>query len=373
MALKERLEAAGFDTSGLDEAALLGKLDQAGFDTSSLTQKQPMGQTVMGAAKDAAMTIPVVGAVNQFMNAPEAVQQGIMTGGGAMAGEAVAGPVGAGAGAAIGGGMAETMQNPQTALKYIKPLMNQALSPTPANVMSTVKTAKDGKEEIGEFAKRRGIEAATAAATSGVLKAGAKWAVGKPEGPFSAAFDSPSVVSKTVRGNILKELGAAKQAAKVGDDVAEASRLRRMLSIGQAGKVKLAEEAIENLQKGRPMSTTQLLAYKEALGKVGTKGGTFADDYIKGAKEIGRMLHEQAPNVAKHQALAHKVFLSMGEQGGKDSLIGAVKALGSPIQTLIEGAAGPMRLAGAASRGIVEGTLPTSQILATVMNRRRKK
>jgi hypothetical protein len=39
MGLKDQLEAAGYDTSGVDENTLISKLDQAGYDTSSLSQQ----------------------------------------------------------------------------------------------------------------------------------------------------------------------------------------------------------------------------------------------------------------------------------------------------------------------------------------------
>lgn len=44
MALKDQLEQAGYDTSGLDEAGLIAKLDQAGYDTSSLAGNAPTAQ-----------------------------------------------------------------------------------------------------------------------------------------------------------------------------------------------------------------------------------------------------------------------------------------------------------------------------------------
>lgn len=43
--LKQQLEDAGFDTSGLNEADLLSQLDQAGFDTSSLVSDSTQPQT----------------------------------------------------------------------------------------------------------------------------------------------------------------------------------------------------------------------------------------------------------------------------------------------------------------------------------------
>ncbi len=40
MALKDQLEAAGYDTSGLDETQLIQKLDSAGYDTTSIAPKE---------------------------------------------------------------------------------------------------------------------------------------------------------------------------------------------------------------------------------------------------------------------------------------------------------------------------------------------
>lgn len=58
MGLKDKLEAAGYDTSGLDEQALTKKLSDAGYDTSSLggqpqaSPATPPAQTPMNIAKD---------------------------------------------------------------------------------------------------------------------------------------------------------------------------------------------------------------------------------------------------------------------------------------------------------------------------------
>lgn len=47
--LKAQLEAAGFDTAGLDEASLLSQLDQAGYDTSTLGGGETPSQPQMAA------------------------------------------------------------------------------------------------------------------------------------------------------------------------------------------------------------------------------------------------------------------------------------------------------------------------------------
>ena len=50
--LKEQLDKAGYDTSTLDETAVLKQLEGAGYDVSSFTPSEPQG--VMGAIGAAA-------------------------------------------------------------------------------------------------------------------------------------------------------------------------------------------------------------------------------------------------------------------------------------------------------------------------------
>jgi hypothetical protein len=47
--LKDRLDAAGYDTAGMDDGAILQKLDKAGYDTSDLNQTQSVMDKVKGA------------------------------------------------------------------------------------------------------------------------------------------------------------------------------------------------------------------------------------------------------------------------------------------------------------------------------------
>lgn len=71
MGIKEKLEAAGYDTSGMDENTLLSKLDAAGYDTSSLKgttpTPQPMSKMdmVASAVKDASPTLQNLGEKGQ--------------------------------------------------------------------------------------------------------------------------------------------------------------------------------------------------------------------------------------------------------------------------------------------------------------------
>jgi len=207
-----------------------------------------------------------VGMSQEINKLPPEAQKALLVTGGAEIG-LLGGPMASGAMAALAGGATEAAQNPATASKVISPILKTAINPTPQSVLETIQQVTT--PEAKNFMKRRAVEAGTAAASGAALKAvrGVQ-----AEGPFTAGMNKPGLVFKKTREKILEELGMAKNAARVGENAQEAGRLRRMLAIGQAGKVKLAEEAIEGLQKGSKMTNTQLLAYEEALGKVQSKG-----------------------------------------------------------------------------------------------------
>lgn len=52
MGLKEQLEQAGYDTSGLDEASMIQKLNDAGYDTSSLAPAAPKERNIIQKTMD---------------------------------------------------------------------------------------------------------------------------------------------------------------------------------------------------------------------------------------------------------------------------------------------------------------------------------
>lgn len=73
MGLKEQLEAAGYDTSGVDENTLIGKLDQAGYDTSSL-QPKPDDRSMLQKGMDMAKVGAAVTKQLGMVGAPGGVQ-----------------------------------------------------------------------------------------------------------------------------------------------------------------------------------------------------------------------------------------------------------------------------------------------------------
>lgn len=350
--LKEQLEAAGFDTSNIDEAQILSSLDAAGFDTSSLqppaetAQKQP---GMMNQLVDAALP-PLQVAKTIAKQDPE-IQRGVVSGMAALTPGMVTGPV-----MAAGAGGAIDMANSPVARDVVVEGAKDVLKGNVGNaVMRGVKAVDENKEGVKEFAKRRAEEFGTALIPAG-LNAAASGV--KAVGPVTAAMREPKLISGTVRQRIMAELGMAKEAARAGEDIAEASRLRRLLTIGQAGKVKLAEEAIEAVNSGKKLSNTQLLAYEEALGKTQTKGGTFAHDYDKARKAIRELLKKQAPTLDKFKGMARNVFVSEGQGEKAVSLIDAVQ---NPVSSAMN-FPGAGRMLGAGIRGAAEAAQPLAQM-----------
>lgn len=62
MALKEQLEAAGYDTSSLDENAIMSQLEAAGYDTSPLVEK-PQESKAKDFMRKVAKALPLTGAI----------------------------------------------------------------------------------------------------------------------------------------------------------------------------------------------------------------------------------------------------------------------------------------------------------------------
>lgn len=118
----------------------------------------------------------------------------------------------------------------------------------------------------------------------------------KATNPFMAGVKEPSTALPGAFARAGEELGAAKNVARAGEDTKEAARLRMMLS--KPEKVAdLAEEALTALDNKKDLSPTQLMAYREALGQMQGRGGTFADDYAKGKKIASGLLQQKSPGV----------------------------------------------------------------------------
>lgn len=118
----------------------------------------------------------------------------------------------------------------------------------------------------------------------------------KATSPFMAGVKDPGTALPGAFERAGQELGAAKTVARVGEDPREALRLRAMLS-KPAGIAKVAEEGLSAMKSGKDVSTTHLMAYREALGKMQQQGGTFANDY-KAAKDVAsQMLAKKAPGL----------------------------------------------------------------------------
>lgn len=189
----------------------------------------------------------------------------------------------------------------------------------------------------------------------------------KPTGPYTAALKEPEVALPGALNRAQMALGASKQAARVGEDAGEAARLRGMIDT-PGGVRKLANEAIKLVDGGakaaEDVSNTQLLAYREALGKMQAKGGTFANDYKQAFDKLSALLKEKAPDLAETMAstrlnyLAHEgpEFKIPFLEGSISPTVGALKGTYSAMRT-----APVRRIAGAAVNMATRAAVPTVQ------------
>lgn len=342
---------ANFDVDGAIKAGYSLK-DIAARTNKPSPQPPTPPNPIMTAAKTALNGNPVTGLPAQGSEVmgklPPEAQRGIMTAAGAEIG-LPAGPVASGAASAAMGAMTEVAQNPKQAGQVLAPIIKTALSPTPENVLDTMKDIT--QPGTADFMKRRAVEFGTAAAGGALLKNGVRATA--VDGPLSAGVNSPSLVFKTVRKRIMNELGDAKAAAMTGESLTEGQRLMRMLRT-PGGQGKLADEAIKAVENGSKLSNTQLLAYEEALGKTQTKGGTFTEIYQGARTAIRSQLKDQAPTLFKYKALARKVFQSQGQGEATTSLIKAIQNPVSSAATL----PGAQRVIGAGIRAGSEALFP---------------
>lgn len=168
----------------------------------------------------------------------------------------------------------------------------------------------------------------------------------KAKGPFTAGLKDPSTVLPGNFEKVGEELGKAKQLARLGEKTNDASRFRVMLQ-KPSGVTKLAEEGKVALESGKDIPVTNLLAYKEALGKAQAEGGTFANDY-KIAKDLANeLIKAKAPDLSVKLEKMATNFAAKGNPKASfpwfttalDPKIGLVKAATLPIVKNAAGAA----------------------------------
>jgi hypothetical protein len=250
--LKDQLEAKGYDTGGLDEDAILKQLEAKGYDTSSLRQKPQTAQQ-MSIQQEGPGLQPV-----PLMVPEQAPAQGL---------------------AALG----DLASNPSA----------QGLQQASATAQGAQPQSMAGQigQGVGQFVK-----------PSDLVVAGTMPNIGfggvKPSGPFTAGLAAPETALPGALKSAGQELGAAKIAARAGEDVGEAARLRNLLT-KPTGIATVAEEGLKAADKGFTASTpTQLMAYREALGQMQAKGGTFANDYKTAYDAATQALVQKAPELA---------------------------------------------------------------------------
>lgn len=175
----------------------------------------------------------------------------------------------------------------------------------------------------------------------------------KATGPFTAGLKQPSSALPGALGRAGDELGAAKRLARVTEDTAEASRLRKMLS-KEGGVAKVADEAIKVLERTQHAETTHLLAYREALGRMQAKGGVFADDYKQAFDKVTKLLAERSPELAKE--LSKYATTALAKEGPEFSFPALTTAVNPAVGALKAGynmtQMAPVRAAAGALTGI---------------------
>lgn len=362
--LKERLDAAGYDTAGLDEGAILQKLDKAGYDVSGMSG-------AIETPKRAPTVTPE--AVNEASNPQAMLKMAAPSNIGKMAGVAAANAPGItsalvnslpgiGNPSAIMPAMQNIVQNPsqglQAARRAIETQGGAQMTPDEQTQANMGQAAGTAMEMAGPTGLNKGI---------------------KPSGPFTAGVNTPATAAPGALKAANAELGAAKLAAKAGDDAGETARLRRLMS-KQSGVSKVAEEAITKLDEGaKDLSVTAMLAYRKALGAMQSQGGEFANDYKTALDKVSELLAKKSPEVSKSLAKSRINFQANdGAEFRMPALTMAVDHGVGAAKMAINAAkmAGPRNLAGAAVGGSSPAVAAMADIASMaydkVFNRKKK-
>ncbi len=329
--LKERLDAAGYDTANLDEGSIISKLDAAGYDTSGLSAAAPK-PNVAKAAMEASdpMTMIKSAAPSNVLGA-------------------------AGVAAANAPGITSMLVNSLPGIGNPANIMPAAqnIAQNPGQTQQAARRAietQGGAQMTPEEQTQSNMGTAAGAAMEMAGPAGLNKGV-KPTGPFTAGFANPETATFSHMPQAQAELSAAKLAAKAKDAPEETTRLRRLMS-KTSGVSKVAEEAITKVNEGaKDLSVTAMLAYRKALGAMQGQGGEFANDYKVALDKVSEMLAAKAPDVTKglgktrlgYLAREGKEFTLPALTLGMDHLVGGVKTAVNVAKT-----AGARNTAGAA-------------------------
>jgi hypothetical protein len=196
--------------------------------------------------------------------------------------------------------------------------------------------------EMAPFAMGTAAGAITEmAAMPGVGKMGPK-----AGNAFSAGFKDPSTALPGALGRAQKAVGVAKEAARV-EGTAKAERFRRLLN-KKEGSSKLAEEGMKYIDEGLgdAMNATELLAYKEALGKTQALGGTFAGDYAGAVAKINQIIAQRFPELSEAISKTAMNYVARGAKPESvpwltlaiDPKVGLAKLISGPTAARAAGA-----------------------------------
>lgn len=157
-----------------------------------------------------------------------------------------------------------------------------------------------------------------------VAKAGLKGVKAlKGENAFTAALQNPELISSRAQQKAFKDLERTTSLLMRKDPVELQSKFIQMTST-PGGQQRLVSSTREALAKGEVVPNTQLLAAREAAGKLQARGGSFAPVAKRVKKQVTQLLEEQAPGYGSKVKKVATVFDIEGKPDVPVSLIKAV-------------------------------------------------
>lgn len=314
--------------------------------------------------------------VASVARAPSGIRRATLTGAGTAIGEAV-GPVGAGAGAAVGGTLADIADASES------PKLQEAVAESFKKFGFTKKLAQDlslkaiqsmSKDDIVSFLKKRGGEFATGALLAGgakkITKAVIKSSRREAAGAVKTGFADPALATKVGQKKAFRDLTnferpiLRKELLKNAEDV---KKLRVQLGAPK-GQLELVLSLETKFAAGTKVSNAELLLGREAARKVNKRGGSNGKLASRIFKKIALETEKRFPGASKKFKRVEKTVKAQAEEGDQPAkgIIGAISSLkGKGLLKLLVPSFGTKT--GANLRKLLEASPTTGTALSSVI------
>jgi len=290
--------------------------------------KELLSSTAKQTLQQSPLAVPA-----QIGSLPSGPRRAVLEGGGTALG-AVAGPLGAGAGAAAGGTLADiadTTENPKVIEAVQAEFKKSGFSGKLAKNLAVQAAQSMSKDDIVSFFKKRGIEfglgASLSGAAKGVTKSVIKSSRKSSAGAVKTGFADPKLATKVGQLKANRTLKNFKTPILRKEPIEKVQDLRKLIG-SPKGQLELVLSLETKLAKGTRLSNAELLLGREASRKVMAKGGSNGELANNIFKKIATETEKRFPGASRKFKRVEKTIKAKQTEG-KESTQSLISAVGS--------------------------------------------